>query len=279
MLDIVIPFFNRKYLIQRAIQSVQNQSFHDWKLFLIDDGSCDQARDELKNKIKSKKIQYLFLDKNQGVSFARNYGIKQGCNPWVAFLDSDDEWLPKKLEKQMSYLKQNPETVLIHCNEIWMKHNKILNQKKKHKKHGGRIFKACTLLCCISPSATIIRRDVLENLGLFREDFPVCEDYDLWLKVTAQFDVVFLEEPLVIKHGGHKNQLSRAYPAMDYWRVKALFSHLQSTHLSLSEKKQVQKVILEKCNILLKGYKKYKNFESEKEIESYLKKATQMRFI
>lgn len=273
MVDIIIPFYNRKALVKRAIKSVQNQSFQDWKLWMVDDGSSDGAIEELKKEFESQKIQFIQLDKNQGVSAARNQGIKLGHNSWVAFLDSDDEWLPQKLEKQMQYLKQYPETVLIHCNETWVKDNKVVKQKKKHKKPEGRAFNACVLLCCISPSATVIRRKVLESLDFFREDFPVCEDYDLWLKVTSKFDIAFLEESLLIKHGGHKDQLSRAYPIMDYWRVKALAPYLTNVDLSLSERQQVKQVLLERCDILLKGYQKHQNFKNQKEVELYIDRA------
>ena len=270
MLDIVIPFYNRKKFIKRAIQSVQKQSFQEWTLWLIDDGSTDGSLQELKKEFESDKIKILSLEKNKGVSFARNYGIKQGNHPWVAFLDSDDEWLPQKLEKQMEYLKKYPNTALIHCDEIWLRNNQVLAQKKKHKKQGGRIFEACTLLCCISPSATIMSRSVLNAMPvMFREDFPVCEDYEMWLRVTSQYEVAFIEEALLIKHGGHEDQLSRAYFAMDYWRVKALSQHVDNKNLSEKERDQVKKILFKKCDILLKGYEKHDNFKDKKEIESY----------
>lgn len=272
MLDIVIPFYNRKIFVKKAIRSVQNQGFKQWHLWLVDDGSADGASEELEREFVSHKIQIIRLNKNYGVSFARNQAIKMGKNPWIAFLDSDDEWLPIKLEKQMQYLQKNPSTALIHCNEIWLKNKKIFPQKNKHKKQGGRVFKQCALLCCISPSATIIKRSVIEDLNLFREDFPVCEDYEMWLRLSAQYEVAFLEESLLFKHGGHPDQLSYAYPVMDYWRAKALSQHVNSKYLSQEEKEHLKKVLLEKCNILLKGYEKHKNFKHKKEIESYKKK-------
>ena len=271
MIDIIIPFYNRKHFIKKAIQSVQNQTFQDWFLWLIDDGSTDGGLESLQQELPPEKIKIISLEKNKGVSFARNKGLKLSQRKWVAFLDSDDEWLPTKLEKQIEYGNKNPDKPLMHCNEIWIKNGRTLTQKKKHKKQGGRIFIPSTQLCCISPSAVLIKRSLFKEIGFFKEDFPVCEDYDLWLRITSRYEVGFLEETLVTKCGGHKDQLSMAYPAMDYWRVKALKEFLSDKNLFPEERKQVQKVLSEKCKILLNGYKKHKNLTNKKEVEDILK--------
>lgn len=265
MVDIIIPFYNRKHLLKKAIQSVQEQTFKNWVLWLVDDGSQEDMGD-LKKEFQSEKIKFLSLQTNQGVSAARNKGIKAGQNPWIAFLDSDDKWLPKKLETQINFAQQHPQYPLIHCNEIWIKNGQPLNQKKKHKKQGGRVFIPSTLLCCISPSATLVKRSLLNKVGLFREDFPVCEDYDLWLRITSSHSVGFVEPALLIKYGGHSDQLSQAYPAMDYWRVQALKTHINNPNLSTQEQEHLKKVLLKKCNILLKGYEKHKNFTNQQEV-------------
>ena len=260
--DIIIPTYNRKKLLKRAVSSVYNQSYKNWNLFIIDDGSTDGTFDEFHGE----KTKILRSKNNKGVSCARNQGILKSTSNWIAFLDSDDEWLPQKLEKQMAYIKNHSQYPLVHCNEIWLKKGKIFNQKKKHKKQGGRVFACSVRLCCISPSAVLIKRSLLKEVGLFREDFPVCEDFELWLRITARYELGFLEEPLLIKHGGHEDQLSKKYPAMDYWRLKALYPHLRNNNLSLAEKQKVKETLIEKSNILLKGYKKYKNLTNQKEV-------------
>ena len=214
-----------------------------------------------------KKTNILILKSNKGVSYARNHGIKQGKADWIAFLDSDDEWFPKKLEKQMEYAKSHPQYPLIQCNEIWFKNGKILNQKKKHAKQGGRIFIPSVKLCCISPSAVLIKRNLFKKVGLFREDFPVCEDYELWLRISSRYEVGFIDESLLIKKGGHRDQLSTKYFAMDYWRIKALYPYLKDKNLSQEEKQEVKTTLLSKCEILLKGYAKHDNLKNQKEIE------------
>jgi len=196
--DVIIPSYNRSQLLKRAVQSVQNQSYKNWNLLIVDDGSTDGTSDICYGE----KTTILRLEHNKGVSYARNQGIKKATAEWIAFLDSDDEWLPQKLQKQMEYANRCSQYLLIHCHEIWLKNGKVLNQKKYHKKQGGRIFIPSVRLCCISPSAALIKRSLFQELGLFREDFPVCEDYELWLRITSRYEVGFLDEPLLIKRGG-----------------------------------------------------------------------------
>ena len=267
IVDVIIPSYDRKELLKRAVQSVQSQSYKNWNLLIVDDGSTDGTFEE----DYGEKVKILKLENNRGVSYARNQGIKQTQAYWIAFLDSDDEWLPQKLEKQMEYAGSHPQYPLIHCNETWLQKGKILNQKKKHQKQGGKIFIPSVRLCCISPSAALIKRSLFAELGLFREDFPVCEDFEFWLRITSFYEVGFLEEPLLIKYGGHKDQLSKKYFAMDYWRLKALYPYFKDKKLSLEEKQVVKQTLIQKSEILLKGYKKYKNFKKQKEIEEIYK--------
>ena len=263
LIDIIIPSYNRKQLLKRAVSSVYQQTYQNWRLFIVDDGSTDGTHEEKYGN----KSQLFRLRQNKGVSYARNYGIKQGQAEWLAFLDSDDEWQTHKLEKQIEYSYKNPNYSLIHCNELWIKNGKLLNQKKRHKKQGGRIFISSVDLCCISPSAVLVKREVFDELGFFKEHFPVCEDYDFWLRFSSRYEVGFLDFALVLKYGGHSDQLSKKYFAMDYWRVKALFPFLTDENLSPRERTQVKQVLIKKTEILLKGYKKHNNFANYAEIE------------
>ena len=267
LVDVVIPTFNRASVLEKAIRSVFNQSFQFFRLWIVDDGSTDHTQVVLDKWKHLSQIQVLSLSANNGVSVARNRGIRAGQADWVAFLDSDDEWKPNKLEIQMRWIKQNPHYPLVHTNEIWIRNGRILNQKKKHQKKGGRIFKESLSLCCMSPSSVLIQRKVFNKIGFFREDFPVCEDYEMWLRITSHWEVGFIEQPLIIKHGGHVDQLSRKYKAMDEWRVRAMADHLYSNKIHKEERKELIQVLLKKCQILLNGYKKYNNFTNQKEIQ------------
>ena len=245
---------------------MMTQSYKDWDLWIIDDGSTDKTNAWVFNELLPKNINYV-RTKNLGVSHARNLGIELSRGPWVAFLDSDDEWLEHKLTTQIQLAKEHS---IIHSGEIWIRNGIRVNPHKKHRKSGGRIFKRSVDLCCMSPSATIVHRDLFLSEGLFREDFPVCEDYDLWLRLTSKFDVGFIEQPLIKKHGGHKDQLSRKYFAMDYWRVKSLMELKNSPNLNKDENKHLQESLRKRAEILLKGYKRHNNMTHYEEVKSIL---------
>jgi glycosyltransferase involved in cell wall biosynthesis len=270
--DVVIPVYNRQEPLERAVNSVVNQSYTDWTLTIVDDGSGADFKAWLKEKMNSSwsrlNLQVITLLERRGVSRARNLGVDKGSSPWVAFLDSDDEWLPQKLEKQLAYAKEYPQYLLIHTEEIWVRNGARVNACKKHAKSGGRIFLRCLPLCCISPSTTLIARSLYVQQEGFREDFPVCEDYELWLRICSQYEVGFLQEALIVKYGGHADQLSRSEVGMDYWRVKALAPFLKSQYLAENEREAVATTIKAKCRILLNGYKKYENWCRYDEVNS-----------
>ena len=272
--DIIIPTFNRSSTLDRAIQSVFNQQFKKYILWVVDDGSTDDTSLVLKKwqaLFPAQQMKIIQMPNNKGVSTARNRGIQAGQAPWLAFLDSDDEWKESKLLQQMECSKKHPEHPLIHTEEIWIRNGKRINPKKKHQKKGGRIFIHNLELCRISPSSVMIQRQYLNKVGLFHEDFPVCEDYELWLRISSQTEVGFINTPLIVKYGGHTDQLSKKYKAMDEWRVRALASHLNNPFISKKEKQALICVLSKKCHILLNGYKKHKNYTNEKEILFYLR--------
>tara|TARA_Y100000590_G_scaffold341642_1_gene389878 strand:+ start:93 stop:914 length:822 start_codon:yes stop_codon:yes gene_type:complete len=261
--SVIIPTYNRRLFLSKAIDSVLNQTYQDLELIIIDDGSSDKSIEYIKKKYGKIKVLKQY---NKGVSSARNKGIKVASNNWIAFLDSDDRWDPKKIEKQINYLIENPKFKICHTDEIWIRNGVRVNQHKKHKKYGGFIFKKCIDLCRISPSSVIIHKDVFKKIGLFNEKLPVCEDYDLWLRITAKFPVLFLDDKLTIKYGGHLNQLSKKYWGMDRFRIVALENMIKKKFLTEKNKIIVKKFLKKKINIYLQGLKKRKR---KKEIAYY----------
>lgn len=260
--SIIIPVFNRERFISRAIESVLNQSFKNYEIIVVDDGSTDNTPYIIK--------QYpvnIITQKNRGVSAARNRGIKAAKGEIVAFLDSDDEWKKDKLKIQAAFFEKNPQYKIHQTDEIWIREGKFLNKKKIHQKKEGFIFYESLHLCLISPSAVAIKKKLFEEVGFFREDFEVCEDYELWLRITKKYPIGYSPEKLVIKYGGHEDQLSRKYFGMDRWRVKAM--------LPFCDDPKVLDVALKKCEILVKGAKKHNNFEILKEFEPIYKKLAQ----
>ncbi|MRI58382.1 MAG: glycosyl transferase [Epsilonproteobacteria bacterium] len=248
LFSVIIPVFNREGFIARAIESVLAQTFQDFELIVVDDGSTDQSA-----AIASRYPITLIRQPNRGVSSARNAGIQASHGKIVAFLDSDDLWKPKKLEAHHHFFQENPDFKIHQTDEIWIRKGKFLNKKKIHQKKEGFIFYDSLHLCLISPSAVAIKKELFDEVGLFDESFEVCEDYELWLRITKRYPVGFTPEPLVVKYGGHGDQLSQKYYGMDRWRVKAM--------LPFCDDPKVLEVAIKKCEILLKGAKKHNNQE------------------
>jgi glycosyltransferase involved in cell wall biosynthesis len=268
--SVIIPTFNRAHTLKRAIDSVLAQTFQSFECIVVDDGSTDETS-SLVATYSDPRIVYI-KSKNAGVSAARNLGFKNSSGEWIALLDSDDEWLPDKLTKQIEFGQQNPELSLVHGEEIWVRRGKRVNPKKKHAKSGGDIFLRCLELCLISPSAVMIKKELWEEFDGFDEEFVVCEDYDLWLKVTRKYEVGYISDPLIVKYGGHEDQLSSKYRAMDYWRVLSMFRLLQRYPEDLRAT-SVAKVLKSKGEILIGGYLKHDNLKNLQEVQDMVKEA------
>jgi glycosyltransferase involved in cell wall biosynthesis len=259
MVSVIVPTFNRRDVLPRALDSVLLQrGVGAVELIVVDDGSTDGTEE----MVRAKYPQIRFLrQENQGVSAARNRGIQVAQGEWIALLDSDDYWLEGKLAQQMSALAEQPELRLCHTEEIWIRNGVRVNPMKKHQKTGGWIYQRCLPLCCISPSSVLIHRGIFEEVGLFDESFPACEDYDLWLRVCAGEAVLFVDTPLLVKTGGHEDQLSRKYWGMDRFRIRALEKILATERLSPSDREATLVLLVKKLEILLNGARKRENHD------------------
>jgi glycosyltransferase involved in cell wall biosynthesis len=195
-------------------------------------------------------------DENRGVSAARNTGIQAAQSKWIGLLDSDDEWHPDKWIKQRDALRQHPSMTLCHTDELWVRKGRRVNPMNKHKKHGGDIYLKCLPLCAMSPSSVVIKKEIFESIGLFDETLPACEDYDFWLRYCALYPVLFLDEALLTKYGGHDDQLSKAHWGMDRFRVKALQKQLHNPWLSPAYWEATRDFLLSKLRILEQGARK-----------------------
>ena len=262
--SVIIPTYNRAHTLPRAIESVLAQSFTDYELIVVDDGSSDETA-----KILERYPIRMIRQPNSGVSAARNRGIEAARGQIIALLDSDDEWKEEKLQNHYDFFQANPEYKIHQTEEIWIKDGKFLNKKRKHQKKSGEIFYDSLHLCLISPSAVAIKKELFEEVGLFREDFVVCEDYELWLRITRRYMVGYSPQPLVVKYGGHADQLSHKYFGMDRWRIKAMLPFIDDP--------KVLEVALKKCEILLKGAKKHNNKKIIEEFEPIYCKLAQKR--
>jgi glycosyltransferase involved in cell wall biosynthesis len=248
-ISVIIPVYNRSGTIKRAVDSVLSQTVKPYELIVVDDGSTDETGDLLKsygNRI------ILLRQENRGVSAARNAGIKIARGNWIAFLDSDDEWLSEKLQYAVEYIRKNRQCKIFQTEEIWIRNGKRVNAKVKHKKLSGYIFKESLDLCLISPSAVVIKKELFEEIGGFDEYLPVCEDYDMWLRITRKYPAGLDERFGIIKYGGHEDQLSRSFPVMDQYRIKAMEKHLADEKLA----QMVLPVLIRKLKIVISGARK-----------------------
>ena len=264
--SVIIPTYNREKFISECVQSVLAQTLPAREIIIVDDGSTDATYNILRdlgfNSLSTKKtVLRYFFQQNRGVSSARNLGIKEARSEYIALLDSDDLWLKSKLDRQVSAFQNDTQSSrLCHTDEIWIRNGVRVNQHKKHKKHGGNVFQSCLKLCCISPSSAMMHRSVFEDFGFFDEDLPACEDYDFWLRYSTKEDVNFIDEPLIIKKGGHSDQLSGAHWGMDRFRIYSIEKILEEHDLKLVYKIEAIREIILKLEILINGSQKRQKF-------------------
>jgi glycosyltransferase involved in cell wall biosynthesis len=237
-------------MVREAIDSVLAQRGADFELIVVDDGSTDgtaAALAGLRGRIR------LLTTGNRGVSAARNFGVAAGRGELIAFLDSDDRWLPGKLAAQVAFMREHPEVEICQTDEIWIRNGRRVNPCERHRKPEGSIFERSLELCLVSPSAVMMRRRLFDRLGGFDESLPACEDYDLWLRITCETEVRLLRRPLVIKRGGHADQLSRRYWGMDRFRVASIARLLAGDRLDEDRRAAARSVLDRKCEILANG--------------------------
>ena len=250
--SIVIPTYNRADFVREAIASVLQQDYPDVDLIVVDDGSRDDTAAVVSGF--GPAVRYLYQE-NRGVSAARNRGVASSTGDLIAFLDSDDLWLPSKVSAQVAYFKAHPDMQACHTDEIWIRRGVRVNERRVHRKQGGWQFLASLPRCLISPSAIMMRRTLWDRLGGFDATLPACEDYDLWLRLTAIVPVGFLPQRLVVKRGGHADQLSRRIPVLDRYRIQALEKAL-ATPLPSAHRRAVLKQLVAKCRIVAQGARK-----------------------
>ena len=247
--SVIIPTYNRADLVRQALASVKAQTYRDFEIVVVDDGGTDGTCEVLS---AWREIRVLRHAGRRGVSAARNTGIAAARGEWLAFLDSDDLWLPDKLARQIFLLEGQPELLICQTEETWVRRGVRVNKPLSHRKMAGRIFLPSLTRCMISPSAVILNRRLFADHGGFDPTLPAAEDYDLWLRLTWRYEVGLVDEPLVIKRGGHPDQLSRQW-GLDRFRIRALAKLLEEPDLPEPYARAARRMLAVKCAIYAQG--------------------------
>ena len=268
-ISVIIPTYNRRRTLSRAIESVLNQTIKATEILIVDDGSTDRTGDWVQSRYP--RIKYI-NQSNKGVSSARNTGIRSARSNWIAFLDSDDEWINNKLEEQVNALNKDKELKFCHTDEIWIRNGKKLNQKKDHQKFGGYIFNQCLDKCRISPSTVLCQKSLLTEMNGFDEMLTVCEDYDLWLRITSKCPILYLNEPLIKKYGGHKDQLSSVDKGIEKYHIQVL-EKLIEFDFTLDQHQSILNMLIKKIKIYASGAEKRGRLDT---YEQYMKRIDEL---
>ena len=212
--SIIIPTYNRADLIVRAIKSLQKQTVDNFEIFVVDDASTDNTGEVIKD-LNDDRIKYIRLPENKGQCISRNIAIKQANGEFIGFLDSDDEWLPEKIEKQIRVFEESddPKLAAVYCGYIEKDEvrNKTMSFTIDRNETKGDYYK--TLLsghCPSTPTMFLVKKSVLDEVQGFDEFLPTFVDYDLWLRIARlgySFDSV--EEPLIVKYEHAGSQIAK----------------------------------------------------------------------
>ena len=257
--SVIIPTHNRAGFLAQAIDSVLAQTYANFELIVVDDGSSDETQALLASYGKA---LISLRQENRGPAAARNAGIRAARHPFLAFLDSDDQFTRNKLAIQVAAMEAQPEMLISHTQEIWFRNGQHLNQKKRHGKEGGDIFARSLELCVVGMSTVMARRELFDLVGLFDETFPCCEDYELWLRVSCSHPFLLVDTPLTIKHGGRPDQVSvRFKTGMDRFRIQALAKLLASAILTPAQSRLAREELVRKATIYGNGCLKHGHLE------------------
>jgi len=255
LVSVIIPTYNREDFLRKAIGSVLAQTYRDFELIVVDDGSTDNTAELVASS--GGAVRYFFQE-NQGPAAARNFGIQKARSNLLVFLDADDFFAPQKLAIQVAAMEAAPQMLISHTQEIWYRNGLHLNQKKRHRKESGDIFSRSLELCAVGMSTVMARRQLFDRIGLFDETLPCCEDYDLWLRASIAHEFLLVDAPLTIKHGGRPDQVSFQYRVgMDRFRIRSIEKILSAEKLSRSQLCLARRTLVRKATIYGNGCLKH----------------------
>lgn len=266
LVSVIIPTYNRLPFLVPALNSVLEQTFRIHEIIVVDDGSTDGTIEFLHKDFPTISV---ISQKNQGVSSARNTGIRQATGEWIALLDSDDIWLPEKIEKQVHFLSRNKSYQACQTLEKWIRNGNHVTPPKYLDKSENGLFQRSLQRCIICPSSVLLHSTIFKEIGLFDESLPLCEDYDFWIRLLLKNKIGLLEELLVIKNGGHADQLSMSTWGLDRYRIQSLEKIVTAEILDQVQEKMILETLIEKIHLSIQGFQKHNKI---RESENYMKK-------
>ncbi len=265
--SVIIPAYNRFELLKEAVSTVMGQSYKNFELIVVDDGSSDMTPTISLYYKDDPRFRYVRIEHNGMPGYVRNIGVRKATAPYIAFLDSDDLWMRDKLEKQMHFLHTFPRIPIVHSRERWMRNGKEVSQKKQKHQRSGMIFNDALVKCIIGPSTVVLSKELFDKTGGFREDLEVAEDYELWLKITDTTKIGYIDEPLVTKRAGHGEQLSEKYGHIEIFRITALMDLVEGGCFTGEHRQAARKELSRKCRIYAAGCRKRERYNESLEYE------------
>lgn len=231
--SVVIPVYNRVDLIDDAIRSVAEQELpagYDLEVIVVDDGSTDGTDAQIRQWAdRDSRVRYLGIGHLGTPGGVRNYGVANARGKLLAFLDSDDRWYPGKVISQVPLHASGAR--LSHTRERWIRDGREVSQAGQRHQREGDLFQDALTKCIIGPSTVMIDRDIFTELGGFRGDLEVAEDYEFWLRVLCHHPVAYVDEPLTEKRAGGWEQLSERYGQIEGFRIAALGDLVDSAYI------------------------------------------------
>lgn len=220
--SIILPTYNRKNTLIEAIESVLSQTFSDFELIVIDDGSDDGTSDIMHDFLTDPRVKYLY-QKNKGRSSARNKGLNEASGEYITFLDSDDVYKPRKLEAQVNVLEHNSDYDLVYCLFSLMEYDGEMLDNHKHPDYefSGKVYPEIITFrgSIITTPGVMARKSAIQKAGFFDEKMNICEDLDLWRRISRYSRIFQIRENLIVIRLPENKKL----PLWDFYRAREFF--------------------------------------------------------
>ena len=257
---VIIPVRGRPRLLERALQSVLDQSVAPAEVLVIVDetprgGAADaDSATGFADSFAARGAGFTVLHSDgRGPAAARNLGARAARTKWLALLDSDDTWSPEKLALQLAYREKRPQLHGCQTLESWFRDGVELQQPQRLRPRPGRFLRDSFFTCLVACSAVMIRRDTLLGLGGFDESYVVCEDFELWLRYLEQYPMGLVPLALTQKHAGGWPQQSQSQTMLDAVRIRAILSAVDRKTISAEERVAAHAACSQKLEILGRG--------------------------